>query len=155
MTTASSARAGRSATTITLGSDVTHDLHVGYQRYNDSEDRFQSSNGWGLITVPAGIGAAGTCPASACGTATPAFFVAQVSQQGARGVPAIHSEFKSQNIELNDTIRWNNWSFNVGVLLSNDTLYGQGLARGSTTCAGFVASPGTKYEMYEIPLRRR
>ncbi|HYR29323.1 MAG TPA: carboxypeptidase regulatory-like domain-containing protein, partial [Thermoanaerobaculia bacterium] len=103
---------------------MSHDLHVGYQRYTDSEDRFQSSNGWGLITVPAGVGTAGTCPASACGTATPAFFVAQVSQQGARDVPTIHSEFKSQNIELNDNIRWNDWSFNVGVLLSEDTLYG-------------------------------
>jgi hypothetical protein len=124
-----------------------HDLHVGYQRYTDSEDRFQTSNGWGLISVPAGIGAAGTCPATACGTATPAFFVAQVSQQGARGVPVIHSEFKSQNIELNDVIRWNDWSFNVGVLLSEDTLYGQGLAE-ADNYAGFVASPGTKYKMH-------
>ena len=127
---------------------TTHDLHVGYQRYTDSEDRFQSSNGWGLITVPAGVGAAGTCPASVCGTATPAFFVAQVSQQGARDVPAIHAEFKSQNIELNDSIRWNNWAFNLGVLLSQDTLYGQGL-READNYAGFVSSPGTQYEMYK------
>ncbi|HEX2059275.1 MAG TPA: carboxypeptidase regulatory-like domain-containing protein [Thermoanaerobaculia bacterium] len=127
--------------------DTTHDLHVGYQRYTDSEDRFQSSNGWGLITIPAGVGAAGTCPASACGTATPAFFVAQVSQQGARGVPTIHSEFKSQNIELNDVIRFRNWSFNVGVLLSEDTLYGQGLAK-ADNYAGFTTSPGTKYKMH-------
>ena len=132
-----------------LGSSITHDLHVGYQRYTDSEDRFQSSNGWGLITIPAGIGTAGTCPASACGTATPAFFVAQVSQQGARGVPTIHSEFKSQNIELNDTIRMNNWSFNVGVLLSEDTLYGQGLAK-ADNFAGYIASPGTKYKMHKF-----
>jgi hypothetical protein len=134
--------------TLGLGG-TTHDLHVGYQRYTDSEDRFQSSNGWGLITIPAGIGTAGTCPASVCGTATPAFFVAQVSQQGARDVPEIHSEFKSQNIELNDVIRWNNWSFNVGVLLSEDTLYGQGLAA-ANNYAGFIASPGTKYEMHKF-----
>jgi hypothetical protein len=98
-----------------------------------------TSNGWGLISVPAGVGSAGTCPASACGTATPAFFVAAVSQQGARGVPTIHSELKSQSIELNDVIKFNDWSFNVGVLFSEDTLYGQGLAKADNV-AGFVAS---------------
>ncbi|HEX8027952.1 MAG TPA: hypothetical protein VF491_05800, partial [Vicinamibacterales bacterium] len=143
-------KGGQLGYNITLGTGraMTHDLHVGYQRYTDSEDRFQSSNGWGLITVPAGIGTAGTCPATACGTATPAFFVAQVSQQGARDVPEIHSEFKSQNIEINDVVRWNNWSFNLGLLLSEDTLYGQGLAEADNV-AGFVGSPGTKYEMYK------
>jgi hypothetical protein len=140
-------KGGQVGFNYTLGSTMTHDLHIGYQRYTDSEDRFQSSNGWGLITVPAGVGTAGTCPASACGTATPAFFVAQVSQQGARDVPTIHSEFKSQNIELNDAIRFNNWSFNVGVLFSEDILYGQGLAKADNV-AGFVASPGTKYKMH-------
>lgn len=124
-----------------------HDLHFGYQRYKDSEDRFQTSNGWGLLRIPAGVGPVGTCPASACGTATPAFFVAQVSQQGARGVPVIHSEFESQNIEINDTIRLNNWAFNVGVLFSEDVLYGQGLAKADNV-AGYVASPGTKYKMH-------
>lgn len=140
-------KGGQIGYNLTLGSNISHDLHIGYQRYTDSEDRFQSSNGWGLISIPAGVGTAGTCPAAACGTATPAFFVAQVSQQGARGVPTIHSEFKSQSIELNDTIRWNNWSFNVGVLLSQDVLYGQGLAK-ADNIAGFVASPGTKYKMH-------
>lgn len=132
---------------ITLGSAISHDLHVGYQRYTDEEDRFQTSNGWGLISVPAAVGANGTCPASACGTATPAYFLAQVSQQGARDVPVIHSEFEVQNIELNDTIRWNNWSFNIGVLLSEDTLFGQGLAE-ADNYAGFVGSPGTPYKMH-------
>jgi hypothetical protein len=132
--------------TLNIG-DMTHDLHVGYQRYTDSEDRFQSSNGWGLITIPAGVGVTGTCPANACGTATPAFFVAQVSQQGARDVPTIHSEFEVQNIELNDVLRWNDWSFNIGVLLSQDTLYGQGLAE-ADNYAGFSSSPGTKYKMH-------
>ncbi len=131
-----------------LGTNISHDLHAGYQRYEDSEDRFQRSNGWGVITIPAGVGVAGTCPASACGTATPAFFVASVSQQTTGVVPSIHSEFHSQNIELNDTIRWNKWSFNVGVLASNDTLYGQGLQEADNV-AGFVSSPGTKYKMHE------
>ncbi|HET7437616.1 MAG TPA: carboxypeptidase regulatory-like domain-containing protein [Thermoanaerobaculia bacterium] len=135
----------------TLGSRITNDLHAGYQRYIDEEDRVIVSNGWGVLTIPAGIGTgrgSGTCPAAVCGTATPAFFVAQFNQQGA-GLPPIHSEFHSQNIELNDTIRFNNWSFNVGVLASNDTLYGQGLKEADNV-AGFTTSPGTKYKMQEF-----
>lgn len=132
-----------------LGSNVQHDIHFGFQHYKDSEDRFQTSNGWGAISVPAGIGTAGTCPATACGTATPAFFVAQVSQQGASGVPTIHSEIVSQNLELNDTIHLNNWTFNIGVIDSEDTLYGQGLAK-ADNIAGYISSPGTKYLMHHF-----
>jgi hypothetical protein len=136
----------------TLGTNITHDLHAGYQRYKDSEDRVIRSNGWGVITIPAAVGTgrgSGTCPAAVCGTAKPAYFVAQFNQQGFGNLPPIHSEFQSQNIELNDTIRMNNWSFNVGVLASNDTLYGQGLAKADNV-AGFVSSPGTKYKMHEF-----
>jgi Carboxypeptidase regulatory-like domain len=145
-------KGGQLGYNYTLGTTISHDLHFGVQHYNDSEDRFQVSNGWGLISVPAGVGAAGTCPANACGTAKAGtvFFIAAVSQQGARGVPVIHSEFHSNNIEINDTIHWNNWAFNVGVLDSQDTLYGQGLAA-ADNYAGFIASPGTKYKMHVFP----
>ncbi|HVT05400.1 MAG TPA: carboxypeptidase regulatory-like domain-containing protein [Thermoanaerobaculia bacterium] len=125
-----------------LGSTVTHDLHAGYQRYEDSEDLFRTSNGFGRIS------AVTTCPASACGTSKPAFLQANFQQQSV-GAPKIHSEFHSQNIELNDTIHMNNWSFNVGVMASNDTLYGQGLKK-ADNLAGFVKSPGTKYKMHEV-----
>jgi len=146
-------KAGQAAYNYTLGKKVTHDLHVGFQQLKDSEDRFQSSNGWGLITVPGGSGASGTvCPASVCGTATNAYFIAQVSQQGATGVPTIHAEVKSTNFELNDTIHMNNWTFNVGVLDSQDSLYGQGLAK-ADNYAGFVSSPGTKYLMHRFSFR--
>jgi hypothetical protein len=134
----------------TLGSKITHDLHAGFQHFKDSEDRFQTSNGWGVITIPAGAGATGTvCPATVCGTATNAYFIAAVSQQGATGVPTIHSEILTTNFEINDTIRFNNWTFNVGVLDSQDTLYGQGLAKADNV-AGFIASPGTKYLMHRF-----
>jgi hypothetical protein len=146
-------KSGQIGYNYTLGTRITHDLHVGYQRYNDSEDRFQTSNGWGALSIPAGVGDAGTCPATACGTAKPAFFVASVSQQTTGTVPTIHSEFHSQNIELNDTIRMNNWSFNVGLLASNDTLYGQGL-KSADNIAGFVKSPGTKYKMHEFTFKQ-
>lgn len=131
----------------TLGSHVTHDLHVGYQRYSDTEDLFRSSNGLGSITIPGGTV---NCPASACGKVTPAFFEATLQQQVSGQIPTIHSEFHSQSFELNDTIRRNNWTFNVGVLDSNDTLFGQGLAR-ADNIAGFVKSPGTKYKMHDVP----
>jgi hypothetical protein len=141
-------KGGQIGYNYTLGTAATHDIHVGYQNYRDSEDRFQTSNGWGVITVPAGVGVAGTCSPPACATATPAFFVATLSQQTTGTVPTIHSEFHSQNIEFNDSIHLNNWSFNVGVLASDDILYGQGLAKANNV-AGYVASPGTKYKMHE------
>lgn len=139
--------AGQLGYNLTVGTNVTHDLHFGYQRERLYEDLNRTSNGWGSISIPAGVGAAGTCPASACGTATPAFFVATFAAQGVGSLPVIHSEFRSQNIEINDVVHWHNWSFNLGVLDSQDKLYGQGLTR-ADNYAGFVKSPGTKYLMH-------
>jgi Carboxypeptidase regulatory-like domain len=139
-------KSGQIGYNYTVGSNVTNDLHVGYQRYNAAEDLFRTSNGLGTLSIPGGTV---NCPASACGTAKPAFFEATLQQQSA-GVPIIHSEFHSQNIELNDQIHMSNWTFNVGILASNDTLFGQGLAKADNV-AGFVKSPGTKYEMHNVP----
>ena len=92
------------------------------------------SNGWGSISVPGG------------GTSfqgTPIFYIAAYQQQGIGAVPTIHSEFRSKNIEVNDTINWKNWTWNVGFLDSLDTLYGQGLNNASGTLSGFVLATGT------------
>jgi len=132
----------------TLGKNVMHDLHVGYLHDNESEDRFQTSNGWGSITIPGGIGTAGTCPTGTACAGKPAFFVASFPQQTTGTVPTLHSEFHTQGIELNDTIHMQNWTFNVGVLDTDDTLYGQGL-KPANNIAGFVSAPGTKYKMHE------
>ena len=143
-------RNGQIGYNLTLGlGDMTHDLHAGYQRYTDIEDLIRTSNGWGSITIPGGTG---TCPASACGTAKPAFFQAALQQQTAGIVPPIHSEMKSQNIELNDTIHRNDWTFNIGLLASNDVFYGQGLAK-ADNIAGYVKSVGTRYKMHEIEFK--
>jgi hypothetical protein len=139
-------RSGQLGYNHTLGTSATHDLHFGYQRYIDSENLTRSSNGWGSITVQGG---SSNCTAAICGTVQPIFFTANLAQQS-KGVPTIHSEFQSQNLEFNDTIHLNNWSINLGVMASNDTLYGQGLAK-ADNIAGFVSSPGTKYKMYSIP----
>jgi Carboxypeptidase regulatory-like domain len=143
-------RSGQIGYNYTLGTNVSHDLHFGYQRYEDSEDLFRTSNGWGSISIPGG---SVNCPAAVCGTAKPAFFQAVVAQQsGATGAPVIHSEFHSQNVEFNDSIHMKNWTFNAGVMLSNDTLYGQGLKKADNV-AGFVSSPGTKYKMKDVPFK--
>ena len=137
---------GQAQYNLTLGSSVTHDLHVGAQGYTDSEDLDRTTNGWGTLSV---IGGSTTCAVSVCGSAKPIFFQATVQQQSA-GVATIHSEFVSRNVELNDSIRWGNWTYNVGVMASHDVLYGQGLAK-ADNIAGFVKSPGTKYKMYSVP----
>ena len=53
-TRTSSATPARSPTTSRWARTVAHDLHVGYQLYEDSEELIRSSNGWGAITVPGG-----------------------------------------------------------------------------------------------------
>ena len=138
--------AGQFGYNVSFGGGLRHDLHAGYQCYIDAEDLIRSSNGWGSITVPGGRLSFNN---------TPIFYTAAFQQQGLGLVPTIHSEYKSQSFELNDTIRWNRWTFNAGVLASNDTLYGQGLQEdASKPLTGFVAKPGVRYEMYDIPFSK-
>ncbi|MEA2572101.1 MAG: hypothetical protein QOI24_4102 [Acidobacteriota bacterium] len=148
-------KSGQFGYNYTLGTKLSHDLHFGYQRYTDSEDRFQTSNGFGVITIPGGAPASAggvNCPAAACGTATPAFFIANFSPQSTGQIPSIHSEFHSENVEFNDTMHLNNWTFNLGIMASHDTLYGQGLTK-ADNIAGFRASPGVKYKMHDTPFK--
>jgi len=130
---------------LTLGSDVTHDLHAGYQRFVDREELRRSSNGWGSITVPGGR------LAVVPGTGQRAFYTAQFQRLTEGVLPVINSEYESHNIEVNDTIRMGNWTFNAGLLASFDILYGQGLREAPGTLSGFESDPLNKYRMYEIP----
>jgi hypothetical protein len=130
---------------IILGDNVSHELHLGYQIYKDGEDLLRSSNGWGLVTVPGG---------RISFNGTPIFFTAAFQQQGIGAVPTIHSEYLSHSIEINDTIRWGNFTFNAGVLASNDSLFGQGLREDGSTLSGYVAAAGNKYEMLDIPFTK-
>jgi hypothetical protein len=140
-------KAAQAGYNVTIGSSVTQDLHFGFMQDNESEDRFQTSNGWGLISIPAGIGSAGTCGTGSACAGQPAFFVASFPQQTTGAVPTLHSEIHTTGLEINDTIHMRNWTFNVGVLDTSDTLYGQGLKQ-ADNIAGFVSSPGTKYKMH-------
>jgi hypothetical protein len=142
---------GQIAYNLTLsGLGMRHNLHVGYMQVVDSEDLTRSSNGWGSITVPGG------------GTSfngTPIYYIAAYQQQGIGAVPTIHSEYRSKNIEVNDTINVKDWTFNVGFLDSEDTLYGQGLQNASGTLSGYVLATGTtsesrQYKMYTVPWKK-
>jgi hypothetical protein len=130
---------------LSLGTTVRHELHAGYQFYTDSEDRSIISNGWGLFTVPGGrISTAGQ----------PIYYQAAFQQQTIGLAPVIHSEYRSQSIEANDAIHWKDFTFNVGALFSNDTLYGQGLKEDKSTLSGYVLDIGHKYDMYDLPFSR-
>ena len=130
---------------IMFGGDVSHELHAGYQWYLDAEDLRRTSNGWGAISIPGGR-------TSIDGQQI--FYTARYLQGTTGLIPEIHSEFRSQSFEINDTIRWRDWTFNAGLLVSNDTLFGQGLREDSSALSGYVSSPGTKYEMYDVPFSR-
>ena len=136
--------------TLYIG-EATHDLHFGYQWMEVAEDLARRSNGWGLVDILGGI--------SDSPNGTPAYFVARVQQQsllsptGEDLIPSIYSSSEMQSIEINDTITKGDFTWNVGVLISNDILYGQGLApdtTGMNTLTGLMQSPGTPYKMYEV-----
>lgn len=124
-----------------FGRGVAHDLHLGYQWYRDSEDLNRLSNGWGVISMPINVVTPNTRQA--------ATFVAALQQQGL-GVPTIHSEYESQNFEINDKLQWRAFTFNVGALVSQDRLYGQGLRSDPGTLSGYSVAPGNRYLEHEI-----
>ena len=133
------------------GGGMRHNVHAGYQRYKDAEHLLRSSNGWGSITVPGG---------RTSFQGTPIFFLAAFQQQGfGSAPPLINSEYRSQSIEVNDTINWRNWTFNLGVLASNDKLYGQGLNNDDSALSGYVKATALdvkarRYLMHEIPFSK-
>ncbi|MEO7270742.1 MAG: carboxypeptidase-like regulatory domain-containing protein [Vicinamibacterales bacterium] len=133
---------------LTLGSRVRHNIHLGYQHYTDAEDLERSSNGWGSISVPGG---------RTSFQGTPIFYAAAFQQQTTGAVPVIHSEYRSQSFEVNEAISVGQFSFNLGLLASNDTLYGQGLQNDSSTLSGFrlaTSLTDRKYKMYDLPFSK-
>ncbi|MEM7352689.1 MAG: carboxypeptidase regulatory-like domain-containing protein, partial [Acidobacteriota bacterium] len=129
-----------------IGYDVllgAHDLHFGYQWSNDEEDLSRTSNGWGVISVPGG---------RSTFNGVPVFYEARFEQQSLPGAVqgTINSQFESQSFEVNDTIRLDDWTFNVGVVVSNDELFGEGLRENPSNVSGFELAPGNQYKMYEV-----
>lgn len=136
--------------------DTTHDLHFGYKWEDVAEDLARSSNAWGSITVPGGVTSVdidtdgdGTDDA----TILP-YYQATLPQSldlSASSIDSIYSSSELQSIEINDTITRGDWTYNIGVLISNDVLFGQGLAPNpNNPVTGLEQSPGTPYKMYEV-----
>ena len=130
-----------------LGTNIPHEFHIGYQYSVGEEDLSRTSNGWGTISVIGGR--------DETADGEPIFYEARFQQMSLLDdsgavIDPIHSEIKSQSIELNDVIRAKEWTFNVGVIFSNDKLYGQGLRAVSGNVSGFELAPGNKYLMKEI-----
>ncbi len=119
-----------------------HELHIGYRWEEGEEELNRTSNGWGLISVPGGIDDE---------WGEDVYYRAQFWQQTlGEEVPTIRSAIRTQSIEINDQIRLNDWTFNIGLIFSNDTLYGQGLTENSSNVSGFELCTFCTYEMKDI-----
>lgn len=140
--------AGQVAYNVTLGSTVRHDIHAGVQWTRDAEELNRTSNGWGVINVPGGRSASIGLPGK------PAYYYAQFLTRASGSKLGIRGESTGVSFEANDTIIWNNFSFNIGALFSRDALYGQGLKDDSSTLSGYVKEVGSKYTMYTIPFSK-
>lgn len=122
--------------------DMYHTIHVAAKWEEISEDLARLSNGWGSISYVGGVD--DEFPG--------AYYVADVQQMslsvdGAE-TPSIVSSSETINFEINDTIEHGDFTYNIGVLISKDTLYGQGLRENSSNVSGYESAPGHKYEMY-------
>jgi hypothetical protein len=128
--------------------NVSHALHVGYHTEKIQEDLVRSSNGWGSITVPGGRV---TIPINGYRD-VPAYYQTVTYQATFDGFENanINSQTRSQSFEFNDTISWKNFTFNLGLLISQDTLYGQGLKRNGDNISGYEVAEGHRYEMYKV-----
>tara|TARA_R110000868_G_scaffold251892_6_gene508598 strand:+ start:1870 stop:4878 length:3009 start_codon:yes stop_codon:yes gene_type:complete len=131
-----------------LGNTV-HNLHVGVQWKEGKEVLSRLSNGWGAITF---LG--GESPDNFTSD-VPAYYQARVEQMSLQStsgdtVPPITSTSESYNIEINDTIQHGDFTYNIGFMFSNDTLFGQGLKENKNNVSGYELAPGHTYKMYEL-----
>ena len=128
--------------------DSYHTLHLGGEWKEGKEVLSRLSNGWGSISYVGGLD-----ESLEEGSSAPVIYRARVQQMslvaGGDAVSAINSEMETLNFEINDTIEVGDWTYNVGVLVSRDTWYGQGLKSASGTISGYELAPGEKYKMYQ------
>jgi hypothetical protein len=127
--------------------DMIHNLHFGFQWKENKEVLTRKSNGWGTISYVGGLAVDTDFVA-----ASPIYYAASVysNSLSENELNPLTSSSENINIEINDTIEYGDFTLNLGVLLSNDVLYGQGLKEDSSTISGYVAAPGEKYKMYEL-----
>lgn len=127
---------------------VSHEMHFGYHTEKIEEDLSRTSNGWGSITAPGGRTDFNDVPIYYQAT----FQQMSLLDESGNVIPPIHSETKSQNIEINDTMYVGDWSFNIGLLFSEDKLYGEGLKRNAFNYSGFEVALGHRYLMKRIKM---
>ena len=127
-----------------------HTMHFGFKWAEGTEEISRFSNGWGSLQYFGGEETATD--------GTPIYYRAiaqQMSLQDASGsaVPVIESSSESFNFEINDSIEYGDFVFELGVLVSKDVLYGQGLKANSSNVSGYELAPGEKYEMYTVDFK--
>jgi len=126
--------------------NVSHSLHFGIKFSEISEELIRTSNGWGSISY---LG--GTLAAVPTAFFQATFLDPPTDSSGASIFsPKIVSSSKSVNLEINDEFSIGDFDYNLGVLVSEDVYYGQGLRRSADRISGFTQAPGNKYEMYRV-----
>jgi len=133
---------------------VTHELHFGYQEEDGSEELYRVSNGWGSIAYWGGLDYDDGGIVAPDGTNVPVgtLYRATVQTRGfdAGGLTGpLVSASSSKTFAFNDTIYWDDWIFDLGFLISQDELIGQGLRKADTS-SGWEESRGTPYVMKKV-----
>jgi hypothetical protein len=134
--------------------NTSHELHFGIQQEEGSEELFRVSNGWGSINYWGGLdfddGGIVTPDGDPIPVGTTYRATVQTRGFDAGGLTGpLVSASKSINIAVNDTIYWNDFTFDVGFLLSQDEIIGQGLRRANTT-SGYEEARGQSYVMKKV-----
>jgi hypothetical protein len=131
---------------LELGNAI-HNLHFGFKWSEGTEELGRLSNGWGSLSYIGGL-----TPDDYTGTAD-VYYQTRTQQMSFLDdtggvVSPIVSKSEMFNIEINDSIEYGDFTFNIGVLISKDVLYGQGLKAKSGTVSGFEVAPGHEYKMH-------
>ncbi|MDP5041511.1 MAG: hypothetical protein NWQ26_11670, partial [Paraglaciecola sp.] len=134
--------------------NMTHELYFGFQAEEASEELDRVSNGWGSISYwggidqdASGIVAPGTETAPV-GTIYSATVQTRGFSAGGLTGPLV-SKSKSKTFAFNDTIYWEDWTFDAGFLISQDELIGQGLRKADTS-SGWEEARGESYVMKKV-----
>jgi hypothetical protein len=124
-----------------------HNIHLGFQWKESKEVLTRLSNGWGGVSYIGGLNTE-----TGFESDSPIYYSASVYSNSlfSDELNPLTSSSEVINIEINDTIEHGDFTYNIGVLFSNDTLYGQGLKKNANTVSGFEAAPGEKYEMHNV-----
>ncbi len=127
--------------------DMLHDIHIGFKWAEGEEELSRLSNGWGSIVYTGGQ----SDPEDPVQNHYYRTVTEQMSFRDADGnvVSPIFSYMENFNFEINDTIEHGDFVYNIGVLVSKDIYYGQGLRENGSTLSGYELAPGEKYKMYE------